>query len=261
MQGKFLRKSGDDRVDDFRVRHRHDASGPDLDRLDGTDRRAGSHGGEIRGHEKDGPRAPSVRPDWTDPAEDRYVPGVVEHLRDRHRLSKTSPRCVEPDHGCRVSATPCLTHRLLQVVDGGTIDRASYLGEEDPRPLTSDHGQRAGHECRQKRYHEDDAHLPPRTKGRSFLSPFRARAAVRDATSPVMSPAAVVFVTTIMFFSRAISVSVCSSRRRMALGAEPYSMAASRIFSAGRYSPSAMISPQRRSRSASARLALGPGLL
>src|SRR2546422_925508 len=94
-------------------------------------------------------------------------------------------------------------------------------GQKDPRALGS--GRRHRRREDDGREGEDQADAGPsrRTRAHSFLSPFLVSAAVRDATSPVMSPAAVVFVTTIIFFSRAISVRVCSSRRRIADGAEP----------------------------------------
>src|SRR5436853_6183092 len=79
MQGKFLRKGGDDRVDDLRVCHRYDATRPDLDRLDGADRRSGSHGGAVRRHEEDGPRAPSMPPDPPPPPAHRPLPRPAEH--------------------------------------------------------------------------------------------------------------------------------------------------------------------------------------
>src|SRR5207244_7378970 len=175
------------------------------------------------------PAMPPTRPDTT---KNRHIARVIDHPRKPHVFCNPPAGRIDPDHEARIPATPRLTYGLLQVVDRGAIDRASHLGEENPRPLGSDRGHRARQDGGQKADQQDDAHSPRGNGPHSFLSPFLARAAVRDATSPVMSPAAVVFVTTIMFFSRAISVNVCSSRRRIALGAEPYNMAASRIFSA-----------------------------
>src|SRR5881628_843805 len=107
------------------------------------------------------------------------------------------------------------------IVPPWTSDRAIDDGQKDPRALGS--GRRHRRREDDGREGEDQADAGPsrRTRSHSFLSPFLASAAVRDATSPVMSPAAVVFVTTIMFFSRAISVRVCNSRKRIADGAEP----------------------------------------
>ena len=98
VKRKLLRNRRHDRVDDLRVGHRNDAARPDLDRLNGADRRAGSHGGEIRGHEEDGPRTPCMRPDRPDPTENGHIARVVEHLRKRDGFCKSPARRIEPDH-------------------------------------------------------------------------------------------------------------------------------------------------------------------
>src|SRR5207249_9188149 len=181
---------------------------------------------------------------------------VIEHLRDRDGFGQPASGCVEADHEGRIAPAAGLVDRLLEVVHGGTVNRAIDDGQEDSRPLGSGRRQRRGENDGREGEDQADAGPSRRSPAHSFLSPFLASAAVRDATSPVMSPAAVVFVTTIMFFSRAISVRVCNSRSRIADGAEPYSMAASRIFSAAWNSPSAMMTLDRRSRSASACFAI-----
>ena len=78
-----------------------------------------------------------MRADRPDPSEDRHVPGVVEHLREGHRLGEPAPGRVEADHEGRVAPAAGLVDCLLEIVHRGTVDRTIDDGQEDPRPLGS----------------------------------------------------------------------------------------------------------------------------
>src|SRR6266511_2696432 len=246
-----------DGVDDFRICYWHGARRCYLNRLHGTDQGPRGHRGEISRYKEDRARTPSMRADGPDPPQDGNSLRVVEQLGDIGCLDETAARGVETDHQRGVAAGPGFIDRLGQVVHGGSANRSVHDRKEDPRPLGPASRRNGGKDDSREDNDHDDACRPSAHGDHScFSPPFFANAAVREATSPVMSPAAVVFVTTIMFFSRAISVRVCSSRSRIADGAEPYSIAASRIFSAAWASPSAMMTRERRSRSASACFAI-----
>src|SRR5439155_26369094 len=129
--------------------------------------------------------SPCASADGHDPYEKRRVASAVEQLGIGLGLQEAASLSVEAHHEGGVLAALRGSDRFLQVVDGRAIDRAVDGGEEDARSLGSSCRYRGGNRDGREGDQQRDARPRSRIRSHSFFSPFLARAAVRDATSPV----------------------------------------------------------------------------